>query len=531
LNALLIALHQRGHRHWLEQKSAYQGVLRHRHEHRERLAVELALAQSRFATLRQQLAQARTVAGVAADADCGPRLAELERLAGHAGRRSELLRDVALGQARKLAAGDDAQAAAERVAEAETRWAQARQHLDAALQGLGLPAGLEGASALELLSEIALAQSSAWTLADLRACLERDAARVQLAAEALRGAAGLACVTGASPAETSAGLAAWLKATATLETDAATLASRLEDGAATVARERAAQAHAQSRIDALLRAAGAADVEQFRRAGAASDAAILARSELRQAAAGVQAASGLEVEAAHAQLLLAPGVESRLEGARGRRIELEAARRAVHERRGSLAQQLTAWESDAELGRLLQDEQALVAKAEQLARRVAVARLGQAVLGHAREKFEAEHQPQLVLRAAETFKHLTDGRYPRLALDTASGALHAIDRQGHAFTPDQLSRGTREQLLTALRLAMIEDFGRERLALPVLVDDVLVNFDPGRAARMVDALAELATRHQVLAFTCHPQVRELFKARGARAIEVSTRAQLALLPS
>ena len=160
-----------------------------------------------------------------------------------------------------------------------------------------------------------------------------------------------------------------------------------------------------------------------------------------------------------------------------------------------------------------------------------MARLAQAVLRQAREKFEAEHQPPLIHGAAETFKQLTDGRYPKLAHDAQSGALHVVDRFGKLFSPEQLSRGTREQLLISLRLAMIEQFGRERLALPVLVDDVLVNSDPRRAERMVAVLAQLATRHQVLAFTCHPQFRELFKAHGAKAIEVSTRAQLALLPS
>jgi uncharacterized protein YhaN len=293
----------------------------------------------------------------------------------------------------------------------------------------------------------------------------------------------------------------------------------------------AAQGHAQHRIEALLTAAGTGEIEQFRKLGVAFERATAAQQAERQAAGRAEAACGLELAQAHEQLLRGPGIEARLTAARERRAELETARRAVHERRGSLAQQLQGWESDAELGRLLQQEEALTARAEALARRVAVARLGEAVLTHAREKFEAEHQPQLVQRAAQTFKLLTDARYPRLALDVASKALQVVDSQGRAFTPEQLSRGTREQLLTALRLAMIEDFGRERLALPVLVDDVLVNFDPRRAERMISALAELATRHQVLAFTCHPQLRELFKAHGAKAIEVSTRAQLALLPS
>jgi uncharacterized protein YhaN len=354
---------------------------------------------------------------------------------------------------------------------------------------------------------------------------------VKAAANALAEASRLAGIGGAGNSERVAALGAWLAGTGRLEADAATTSAKLEDAVAALAQCQVDQGQLQRRLEALLASAGVTDVEQFRQAGAAFEAHAAAIAELRHATAGVEAACGLAVAAAHAELLEAPGVARRLEAAHQQRLELEQARRRVHERRGALAQKLSTWESDAELGRLLQEEQALIARAEQLGRRAAVARLAQAVLGKARAKFEAEHQPQLISGAAETFKQLTEGRYPRLAHDAQGGALQVIDRFGRVFSPEQLSRGTREQLLISLRLAMIEQFGRERLALPVLVDDVLVNSDPRRAERMVAVLAQLATRHQVLAFTCHPQFRELFKAQGAKAIEVSTRAQLALLPS
>ncbi len=531
IDGLMVAVHRKGHAHWQAQTSAWQAVVRHRQTHRERLSSELGVARSRLTALEQQVAQARATAGVAPDAAHGARLAELERIAGQAGRRSELLRDLALGRARKASATAELATASQALAQAEAGVAAGRAELDGALAQLGLAAGLEVSGALELLAEIALAQSTGRSLQDLGAAVARDVERARAGSQALADAARLAGVEAKGAPGQVAALAAWLEATQGLSAEAAAGNARLEDAGAALAQARAGQGLAEGRVAALLEAAGVEDAEAFRRAAAAFEEGARAAGELQQAAAGVEAACGLPIEEAHAQLLTAPGVATRLEAAQQRRLKLEEARRAAHERTGALGQQLSAWESDAALARLLEEEQTLIARAEALAHRTAVARLAGAVLGQAREKFEAEHQPALIAAAAETFKLLTEGGYLRLTHEVQTGALQVVDRQGRLFSPDQLSRGTREQLLISLRLAMIEQLGRERLALPVLVDDVLVNSDPRRAERMVAVLARLAARHQVIAFTCHPQFRELFKAHGAKAIEVSTRAQLALLPS
>ena len=529
-SALLLTVHHTDHSHWLSARSAHQAVQRHRHEHRERLTAELQVVASKAGLLQQQLERLRLIAGVPAEGAFGPRLAELERLAGSAGRRSELVRDAAVARSRHQSALEDEAQAQSALQGARADLDVARTGLGELLMRLGLPLALEPSGALELLAEVALAQGASSALADQSAALERDADRISQAAQALELAAEQAGVSGPTAAQLVARLITWLQATAALQAEREAIGARVEDASAALAAATADQAQAQQRVQALLQAADARDTEDFRRLGAAFGSHELLAAEALHAAARVKVASGLAVAAAHEQLLMAPGIDGRLEAARQTRLALEAQRREVHEQRGSLNQQLTAWQSDAQLGQLLAQEQALTARAEELARRFAVARLGQAVLAQARDKFEAEHQPQVVLRAGQLFTQLTDGRYPRLILDGGNG-LQTIDSQGRSFAVEQLSRGTREQLLTSLRLAMIEDFGRERLALPVMVDDVLVNFDPRRAQRMVEVLAELATRHQVLAFTCHPQTRDLFKEYGARAIEVSTRAQLALLPS
>ena len=76
-----------------------------------------------------------------------------------------------------------------------------------------------------------------------------------------------------------------------------------------------------------------------------------------------------------------------------------------------------------------------------------------------------------------------------------------------------LSRGTREQLFLSLRLALVSLFARRGIKLPMILDDVLVNFDMQRAAATVDVLAEFGQQgHQLLVFTCHEHIARLFKA-------------------
>jgi uncharacterized protein YhaN len=68
-----------------------------------------------------------------------------------------------------------------------------------------------------------------------------------------------------------------------------------------------------------------------------------------------------------------------------------------------------------------------------------------------------------------------------------------------------------------LRIGLAETFAERAEALPLILDDVLVNFDPERAASIAEVLAETAERHQVLFFTCHPHLGELVQRVAPQA--------------
>ena len=72
-----------------------------------------------------------------------------------------------------------------------------------------------------------------------------------------------------------------------------------------------------------------------------------------------------------------------------------------------------------------------------------------------------------------------------------------------------MSLGTADQLYLALRLATLETYLDRREPLPLVVDDILIQFDNARAAATLSALAALSRRTQVLVFTHHEHLRDL----------------------
>ncbi len=79
-----------------------------------------------------------------------------------------------------------------------------------------------------------------------------------------------------------------------------------------------------------------------------------------------------------------------------------------------------------------------------------------------------------------------------------------VELGGHAFTLDQLSGGTRDQIALFTRIAFAELYAERHGRHALVLDDPLVNSDPERRARILDVLARAARDLQILVFTCRP---------------------------
>ena len=113
----------------------------------------------------------------------------------------------------------------------------------------------------------------------------------------------------------------------------------------------------------------------------------------------------------------------------------------------------------------------------------------------------------------DIFLKITDGRYRHIKASLDKNApFRVVDSSGNEKTPDQLSTGTREQLYLAIRLGYLEHYGMKAESMPIIMDDVLVNFDDKRAENTAQTLLDIAGNKQIIMMTCHKNIVEIFKS-------------------
>ena len=184
---------------------------------------------------------------------------------------------------------------------------------------------------------------------------------------------------------------------------------------------------------------------------------------------------------------------------------------AQHQQQGQIRQRRDALLDERHFEELRFKEEALKQEMTEGARAWAAAALARHAVEEAKAFFEQERQPEVMRAASGWFKTITLGEYAGISPSSEPGALEVLTAKKEPRLVTQLSRGTREQLFLAMRLALIHERGREAEPLPVLMDDILVNFDPERARAAASAVLSLAGDHQILFFTCHPHTARIFE--------------------
>ena len=149
------------------------------------------------------------------------------------------------------------------------------------------------------------------------------------------------------------------------------------------------------------------------------------------------------------------------------------------------------------------------------------------ILEELRIDFEKDHQPPILTRAKEYLEHLSGGRYLNIWTPLGKRTLCVDDKDENTLIVENLSGGTREQLFLAIRFALVEHYSSQGVELPIILDDVLVNFDHERTQAAVDVLLQkISDRQQILFFTCHQHLAEMFRQRGVSTVTLPSRAPL-----
>jgi uncharacterized protein YhaN len=218
-------------------------------------------------------------------------------------------------------------------------------------------------------------------------------------------------------------------------------------------------------------------------------------------------------------------IQASLEEARKRAEALEAKAGELDRELGSLAQSRAILENRDELARVGAERAAVQGEVDALVREWAAYCVCLDLVNSACEKYERERQPQVLQDASAALCRMTDGRWPRVIARVAGlESLDVAASDGRVRPHTRLSCGTEQQLYLAVRCGLVREYCSHAEPMPVMVDDVLVNFDPVRQGAAARVLAELSDICQVLVFTCHPHTAEHFRQTGLVTAEFALEA-------
>ena len=194
-----------------------------------------------------------------------------------------------------------------------------------------------------------------------------------------------------------------------------------------------------------------------------------------------------------------------------RMTETEERIGGLQTRQGELAQEMKMLAEDKRLAHAQLELECVERQLESIAKRWQTLAMSSCLLEDVCATFEKERQPETLREASSFLGQLTDGKYVRIWTPLGTNQLKVDTADGKSLSIELLSRGTREAVFIALRLALAAAYARRGVMLPLVLDDVLVNFDRRRAihaARTLKTFAELG--HQVMMFTCHDHIAEIF---------------------
>lgn len=464
--------------------------------------------------------------------------AHAERLAASARDAAEQRRRVATDLARHQdRVARLATAATERVEVTSARVAQAEQAWTAWLAANDLPPTLDPAGAAEFLAAIDRARVAARSLAVTRTDLQAEQAAAAAFVEQVGRLA--AQVLEPDPTADAVVLVDRLSAHAREERE---LHRRAVDAAAALERAEVAEgraarlaADAAAELTASIAAIGASTVDDAIARLERADVAADLRATIDRADAQLDAAVGTAPDRrTRALQLLAEadptGWAAQLETLRHRLADATDERdRCLHDR-ATVSHQIDRLVRSADVPTAELAVTDLESQLVDAVREWAALTLAHQAVEGTLAKYQRERQPEVVQRAAILFAQVTGGAYARI--EVRDNEVFAIDRAEREVPATALSQGTTEQLYLCMRLALAESYAKTA-PLPLLLDDITVNADPGRQQRLSELLATVADGHQVFAFTCHPKVVEqLVGLRpDARVIELEPRHRAATAPT
>jgi exonuclease SbcC len=123
------------------------------------------------------------------------------------------------------------------------------------------------------------------------------------------------------------------------------------------------------------------------------------------------------------------------------------------------------------------------------------------LLRDAQDQVHRDIAPVLASTVQAWLPELTAGRYVQVTVDPASLDVLVQMKDGRRRRARHLSQGTREQIYLLLRVALAEHLAKPGEVIPLILDDVTVQCDTSRTARLLEILHQVSRERQVILFT------------------------------
>ena len=204
--------------------------------------------------------------------------------------------------------------------------------------------------------------------------------------------------------------------------------------------------------------------------------------------------------------------------------ELEHLLQQTFEQLGTIKQELKQLESDRRGTRVRRELSQVETELHEAWRTWFSASLADDAIQEVAAQFEQANQPEMLAAAIPFLQKLTLGKYHHLWTPLGRKQLFVDDDKSESRPAERLSGGTREQLFLSIRLAMVKAFAKNGIDLPMVLDDVTVNFDQDRSEAAVETLLDFTQDgQQLLVFTSHLHYAQLFEKRGVKPIYLPAR--------
>ena len=382
----------------------------------------------------------------------------------------------------------------------------------------GCPESLRPDTAQQFFASVERLQASVAQLDSMDAEMARIAAKLQIFSQAVHNLAELA---GAAPGsdtqlaeDTLEGLRDRVEADATLRVEQARVGRELEQVGTALSRSERNVRAANDMVASIFAEAEATDERDCRVRIETSRQRAELRKTVRDAEHRLRGRLGVGAQAAAVRAELTSGDlqgwEARKQECKGMLARSQPAHEDALRRHQTALEALSALERESDVVTLATEREGVISEIREALvewRRLAIA---QALIQETLRRYELERQPAVLTRTGTSFSCITEGRYVRLV--TREDGIDVIGADGSRLDAALLSRGATEQLYLCLRLALAAEFGRLAVPLPLVMDDVLVNFDPERARLSAQVLLDATPEHQILLFTCHPETVDLLIA-------------------